>query len=91
MSAPTWTGMVTCPHCGTNYPLGSLHSCPTYVPTYQPNYYIQYPPTYAPQGWTCPKCGRVWSPSTDGCSPCNAVASAAVASAAVSLPGDEQP
>lgn len=22
-------------------------------------------------GWTCPKCGRVWGPSVQGCAPCN--------------------
>jgi hypothetical protein len=23
------------------------------------------------QGWICPKCGRVWSPITPSCFPCN--------------------
>jgi len=25
----------------------------------------------APQGWTCPKCGSVWAPTTPGCFTCN--------------------
>lgn len=24
-----------------------------------------------PTGWVCPKCGRVWSPDTNQCMPCN--------------------
>jgi uncharacterized OB-fold protein len=23
------------------------------------------------QGWTCPKCGRVWAPFVPSCAPCN--------------------
>ena len=28
-------------------------------------------PMSAPQGWPCPKCGSVWSPTTPGCFTCN--------------------
>lgn len=32
---------------------------------YSPNYQF-----FAPQGWVCPKCGRVYSPSTQMCVYC---------------------
>lgn len=29
------------------------------------------PRTPAEQGWSCPKCGSVWAPTTPGCFTCN--------------------
>ena len=37
------------------------------------NYYVgDFPPNemFAPKGWICPKCGRVYSPSTPSCYYC---------------------
>jgi uncharacterized OB-fold protein len=29
-------------------------------------------PSTRAEGWTCPKCGSVWSPTSPGCFKCNA-------------------
>ena len=40
-----------------------------YIPPYTPG---DIPvPTWGQQGWICPKCGKVYSPSVDNCSSCN--------------------
>lgn len=56
-----------CAICQTLIPVGAIHFCAGSVPL--SNLPL---PTFAPQPWTCPKCGRVWGPNTLGCDPCNA-------------------
>ena len=55
-------GGYTCWNCGVYVPCGTYHSC---VGTAAPQH------TNPDMGWTCPKCGRVYSPSVEECWRCN--------------------
>jgi hypothetical protein len=59
------TGDFPCPHCG-GYHTASSGWCPIKMTTFP------YTPNYS-QGWVCPKCGNVYSPTHWECSRCNAV------------------
>ena len=41
-------------------------------------------------GWTCPRCGSIWAPTTPGCFKCNA-GSKQVADAASTTSGKDHP
>lgn len=58
----------TCPDCGTG-PC-ARHEVTTFVigPPIAP---WPWPATSPDRGWICPKCGRVWAPTTGQCSACN--------------------
>ena len=58
-----------CAWCGMYYHPGTLHVCMNY---FQPGYLRSlYSASVGSHPWTCPKCGRIWSPLTPGCAPCN--------------------
>jgi len=51
------TGGVQCPVCRITYPLGVIHTCGGSLPV------GNLPAlSFTPQGWECPKCGRVNAP-----------------------------
>lgn len=47
--------------------VGDLNDCPPFTTTYASSYDFSETIIY---GWTCPKCGRVYSPSTPMCLYC---------------------
>jgi len=56
------TGGVQCPVCRITYPLGVIHTCGGSLPV------GNLPAlSFTPQGWECPKCGRVNAPFVASC------------------------
>ena len=53
-----------------NITVGGPNDCPSYSTTiYNPSYQYQFP-NWGARGWVCPKCGRVFSPTTPMCYYC---------------------
>jgi hypothetical protein len=81
MSTATGDSMVVCSLCGQTYYAAAGHTCtwknPNVWQPWQPTYGDTYRSLPMP-GWECPRCHRIYSPTTPECHACNSAIDKAV-------------